>query len=255
MDRALCFFSFDFDLTVTKNHTWEDLKLTDEKPGTVARAAQADFIQFADAQLLANLIDFVCKKRMIFCFCTMQYRGILEAGLRTHPILAPVFATYVGKQLFIIDRTEVHRMHGGNKAKALSGILNRRKSTYSGIHLDDTMRHEADFEAMNIELVKMTPGTGFSRTLGSSLDSAIDIIENKFSNWGRPQNVPEGESVYANTSPYGASQVPPGFNFHFLPLPSGTHKITDFCKELRSVLRPNASPSRLSRQGAVRVKR
>ena len=242
MDRALCYFSFDFDLTVTTKHTWNDLKLADRKPETVARAAEVNLIQYTDAELLANFIEFVCGTyRMIFCFCTMQYREILEAGLKANPILYPVYEKYVGTRLFIIDRAEIGTHHQSNKALALSRTFQVTNRKHGGAHMDDTMRHEATFEAHNIDIIHMTPGTGFSKNLDSSLNSALAYIQSRFSNIARPKNYPTpSENVFSTASLPGASRVPPGFDFRFLAISRKDKTMENFMLELRvSIMSPS----------------
>ena len=249
MDRALCYFSFDYDLTVTKKHTWDDLKLANKKPETVARAAEVNLIQYTDAQLLADLIEFVCGTyRMVFCFCTMQYREILEAGLKANPILYPVYEKYVGTRLFIIDRAEIGTHHRSNKALALSSTFKVSNPKHGGVHMDDTMKHESDFAAKNIDIIPMTPGTGFSKQLDSSFNTALTYIEGRFSNIARPKNYPTpSENVFSTASQPGASRVPPGFDFRFLAISRKDLTMDQFMKELRS-----ATMASFSRQGAVR---
>ena len=246
MDRALCYFSFDFDLTVTTQHTWNELRLADKKPETVARAAEVNLIKYTDAQLLADLIEFLCGTyRMIFCFCTMQFREILEVGLKANPILAPVYERYVGTRLFIIDRTEIGTLHENNKALALSRTFRVTNRKHGGAHMDDTLKHESTFAAQNIDIIHMAPGTGFTKQLDSSLSTALRYIQSRFSNIARPQNYPTpSESLYANTSRPGASRVPPGFKFHFLPISSKQKTMEDFMLELRISVMASSSRRR-----------
>ena len=248
MDRALCYFSFDFDLTVTTTHTWSGLKLMDNKPETVARAASPNLIQFSDAQLLASLIEFVCGTyRMIFCFCTMQFREILEAGLKANQILAPVYERYVGKTLFIIDRQEI-AMCSANKASALKSTFSFTNRKFGGVHMDDTIKHHNDYLLNNIEVIQMDPGIGFSRQVGSTLNRGIDQIERSFSNIGRPSSLPViQEAVYANTSQPGSSRYPRNFDFNFHPVSSKNLTMEKFIGELRK-----ACITPFTRQGALK---
>ncbi len=254
MGRALCYFSFNFDLTVTSNHTWTDLRLTNENPATLTRAANPGLIKYIDAELLAGLIEFICSRNMIFCFCTMQFRGILESGLQAHQSLSPAYQAYVGRTLFIIDRSEL-LFYSGNKASALSDKFKLAHSNYGAVHLDDTNENAETFLQKNIESIEMDPSKGFSRELESSLDRAITLMQSKFTNYGRPQRFPAlNEATYANSSVPGASKIPPDFDFDFIPLSRRLFPIEAFFKEMRAVIHPGSPHSALVRKGAVRGK-
>ena len=229
MDKALCWISFDFDLTVTTVHTWKALKLTKVTDANIT-AAGSGIILLSHPILLAKLIKFICEQDMLFCFTTMQHRQIVEAGLKAHPMVASVMSRYGGTHFFIVDRTQVHH-HGNKKSQALKTCL-QVTDKFSGMHFDDDAREASDFAALGMGFQHMTEGTGFAATMNSSLSQAIaKIPQMGFSNLGSATALPE--SIYANAA---NTEIPNGHDFRFRAKRSAEHPIAGFISKAMQVI-------------------
>lgn len=224
MKKALAWVSFDYDLTITSSHTWKDLKATKKDEASRQKAAAAKLI---NPRLLANLIEFICSRGIVFCITTLQFEGNVVAGMRAHPPIAAALDKYMGTLFFIIDRDEV-KINGNKKSVA----LHKRFCTsekFTGIHFDDDDREQAEFAAYHIHFQPMTPGAGFQGAMTSTLCSGMKMIPAHFSNQACATNVP-AEGVYANTAV--SAQIPDGHDFKFKARRSAEFPIGQFVSDL-----------------------
>ncbi|MPW30821.1 hypothetical protein F9L16_17690 [Agarivorans sp. B2Z047] len=238
--------SFDFDLTLTKEHTYNELGLKDEKESTVAKAGSG-CVNLIDSRLLADLIAFICgKNRMLFAITTMQSGYIVQAAIKCDPRLAPVFELYIGSRLFIIDRKAVQRH--GNKANALEALFGVRENAngiHSGVHFDDCRNDEPKFEIKNMGFCHMVPRCGFGTSMTSSLCRGIARLPRAFNRVGVVPDVPTyASSMYANVEGFA---VPFGVEFELGMIRSHSKGLSGFISDLMLVI----ASAKVSERGQI----
>lgn len=227
MRKAIGWISFDYDLTMTSCHTWNELKATKKDEASRQKAATATLI---NPMLFARLIEFFCSRKMIFCITTLQHSQNVLAGMRAHYKIGEALDKYMGTFFFIIDREEI-KMHGNKKTVALHKRFGSSEK-FSGMHFDDDDREKAAFDAYNIHFQSMTPRAGFQSSKASTLCKGINMIPVYFSNQACTTNVP-AEGVYANAL---SPQIPQDHDFKFKARRSAEFPMSNFMSDLMTTI-------------------
>lgn len=229
MEKALCWLSFDFDLTLTSVHTWNELGIRNSHENNIEMAGSGA-VTLCNSLLLRNVIEFVCERGMIFCITTMQHGAIVRAAMVADPLINAVIEQYEGTQFFIIDRDQVRAF--GGKAFTQRSALNVMKR-FSGIHFDDDNREIDKFDLMNISFQEMPERTGFSSSMSSTLYQAISKIRDfGFSNVAFANNYPQR----VNTGSLARSIIPLGHDFRFTARHSSQYPLTGFIDDLLALI-------------------
>lgn len=164
------FVSFDFDLTVTRQHTWIECGIhTPLSEGD----SRLGLIAFQDGALLIRLINALCGRGLAVCFNSRQYASTIFFSLKALPGGHKLIADFHGSRFFIFGRESLQV----SKAEAL---VNAFGADVGGLHFDDDSGESRGF-AGNHHFCRMTEGTGFSLEGSSSLIRGLVDIPLHFS--------------------------------------------------------------------------
>ena len=164
------FVSFDFDLTVTRQHTWIDC-------GIHAPLAEGDarlgLIAFQDGSLLIRLISALCERVLAACINSRQYASTIFFSLKSLPGGDKLIGDFHGSRFFIFGRESLHV----SKAHVLANAFG---PDVGGLHFDDDSGESRGFSG-NHHFCQMAKGTGFSLEGSSGLIRGLADIPLHFS--------------------------------------------------------------------------
>ncbi|CAH1663821.1 MULTISPECIES: hypothetical protein [unclassified Chelatococcus] len=220
MQGGFGFVSFDFDLTVTKQHTWIACGIhTPLSEGD----SRLGLIRFQDGSLLIRLINALCSKGVAVCINSRQYGSTIFFSLKTLRGGHKLIADFHGSRFFIFGRESLQV----SKAQALTDAFG---ADVGGLHFDDDSGESGGF-AGNHHFCQMEEGTGFSLESSSSLMRGLSEIPLHFS-----------ELLTIDVAPSHASLRPPPVKYPSLGSGAARWKtnpvasLSAFVNELRTSL-------------------
>ncbi|CAH1648614.1 hypothetical protein [Chelatococcus asaccharovorans] len=164
------FVSFDFDLTVTRQHTWIDCGIHTPLAEGDARLG---LITFQDGSLLIRLINALCGQGLAVCINSRQYASTIFFSLKALPGGEKLIADFHGSRFFVFGRESLQV----SKAQVLASAFG---ADVGGLHFDDDSKEGRGFVG-NHRFCQMAAGTGFSLGISSSLLSGLVDIPLHFS--------------------------------------------------------------------------
>ncbi|MBS7696053.1 MULTISPECIES: hypothetical protein [unclassified Chelatococcus] len=169
MPDGLGFVSFDFDLTVTRLHTWTDC-------GIDAPLLEGDprlgLVAFQNGPLLIGLVRALCGNGLAVCITSRQYAQTIFHSLKANPGGDTLIADFHGSRFFIFGRESV----GISKARTLADAFG---TNVGGLHFDDDpQERQGLFE--NHHFCLMEAGTSFSLDNTGGLMRGLGAIPRLF---------------------------------------------------------------------------
>lgn len=170
MSADFGFISFDFDLTLTKQHTWNVCGLSSPLS---EGDSQLGRIQYQDGALLIRLIRHLCSAGFIAAITSRQFGSTIFYSLKGLPGGQQMLTEFHGSRFFIFGRESL-RM---SKAQTLTDAFG---ANVGGLHFDDDIRENSGLSG-NHHFCPMEEGKAFSLDCSSGLSRGLADIPFHFS--------------------------------------------------------------------------